>query len=105
MIDILKQHFPQIFWTSVAIAAVILFLVSRLFLMLRSDAIREEKEDPTKVAAFQTLSTLRGVVRLRRASDTDSTQPRIARSSAELDMTITPGTLRADDIPKPPGKP
>lgn len=102
MIDILKTHFTAIWITLAIVLGVVLTIIAVLFAMFRADAVREKKDDPTKIAASLTLSTLKGVLRLRRAVEQDSEAPRRARSSAELDMTITPGSLAASDIPKPP---
>lgn len=80
-------------------------VVAGLFAMFRADNIRAGETYPTKLAVAQTYSAIAGFFRLKRkvrASDVAPEPIREFRSVEEMKATITPGTLRAEDIPALP---
>lgn len=77
-------------------------VVGALFVMFRADNIRAGETYPTKLAVAQTYSAIAGFFRLKRkvrATDLAPEPPREFKSVEEMKATITPGTLRAEDIP------
>lgn len=77
-------------------------VVAALFVLFRADNIRAGEAYPTKLAVVQTYSAIAGFFRLKRkvrASDVAPEAPREFASAEEMKSTITPGTLRAEDIP------
>lgn len=97
--DLLKHYLPWL----MALAGVI---VAGLFLMFRADNIRAGEAFPTKLAVSQTLSAIRNFRRLKeqlrgKDSPDDRRAPRVM-TPEEMKATITPGVLRAEDIPKYP---
>lgn len=95
-----REFFPWI----VGLVAVLFVLALILFAFYRADAIRAGEKFPTKLATQQTYSTIRKFLRLssevRRAPNApdDRRAPRVM-TEEEMKATITPGTLRAEDIP------
>lgn len=93
-------------WKSYIPIAIGLFIASvvGLFALLRADAVRAGEPFPTKLALAQTFSALRNgkqlLAILRGNKPAEATPaPREFRSVEEMKATITPGTLRAEDIP------
>lgn len=90
-------------WIPIGIGLFILSVVG-LFALLRADAVRAGESFPTKLALAQTFSALRNgkellaVLRGNKASAAPPA-PREFKSVEEMKATITPGTLRAEDIP------
>lgn len=84
--------------------------VVALFAMFRADNIRAGELYPTKLAVAQTFSALRNgrelVAYLRGKKEEAPAAPREFKTAEEMKATITPGTLRAEDIPAfpPPGR-
>lgn len=78
--------------------------VVALFAMFRADNIRAGEAYPTKLAVAQTFSALRNgrelLAMLRGKTPPAAAEPpREFKSVEEMKATITPGTLRAEDIP------
>jgi hypothetical protein len=92
MMDLLKTYAPWL----LGLAVVIVF---GMFLLLRKDAVKAGEEFPTKLAVAQTISAIRGLLKLRRAvREDDAPVDRRVRTSEELKATITPGSLSTDDV-------
>lgn len=90
-----KDYIP--YAVGLAIAAVL-----GLFVMFRADNIRAGETYPTKLAVSQTYSAIANFFRLKRkivAKDDKPEPVREFKSVEEMKSTITPGTLRAEDIP------
>lgn len=87
-------------------AGALALLVVGLFAMYRSDNIRAGESYPTKLAVAQTFSTMRNaralLALLRGTKPAEPPAPREFKSLEEMKATITPGTLRASDIPPLP---
>lgn len=80
-------------------------VVASLFILFRADNIRAGETYPTKLAVAQTYSAIAGFFRLKRrvrATDVAAEAPREFKSAEEMKATITPGTLRAEDVPPYP---
>lgn len=80
-------------------------IVGILFVLFRADAIRAGEAYPTKLAVAQTYSAIAGFFRLKRkvrATDLAPEPLREFKSVEEMKATITPGTLRAEDVPAYP---
>lgn len=103
--DFIGKHFTVIAAFVAAILIFALWVSVELFREFKADAIRDGKEDPTKVAVSLVLSTWKNVLLLRKAAKGEVVRDDRPRTSQELDATITPGTLRAGDLPKPPARP
>lgn len=91
-------------WIPYAIGAGVA-VVGALFILFRADNIRAGEAYPTKLAVAQTYSAIAGFFRLKRkvrASDTAPEPVREFASAEEMKATITPGTLRAEDVPAYP---
>lgn len=89
---------------AVAIVGLLVAAVVGLFVLLRADAVRAGEPFPTKLAIAQTFSALRNgreLVALLRGSKPDKAPIAVRefKSAEEMKATITPGTLRAEDIP------
>lgn len=91
---------------ALALAGLLSALTLVLFAMYRGDNIRAGEPYPTKLAVAQTFSTLRNAralaAKLRGAPAAEPPAPREFKSLEEMKATITPGTLRAEDIPSLP---
>lgn len=94
------QYLPYAIGLGVIIAAAVV----ALFVMFRADNIRAGEPFPTKLAVTQTFSAIRNgreLLAFLRKKDAAAPPPLAPRvmTPDEMKATITPGTLRAEDIP------